>query len=252
MSDGWTDEEPALEKGGMPMAKRIYVADDEKNICFLIQNFLEKEGFEVRCFEDGESILAACEEQMPDLCILDVMMPGMDGLTVCTRIRQKSHVPIIIVSAKDSPLDRITGITLGSDDYLVKPFLPLELVTRVKALFRRVDAFSGQEEENSENLELGDIVLYPGRRTASLKGEEFALTPLEFDFLRHMLEHPEHAASRDELLKALWKVDSKEVDTRAVDDMVKRLRKKMKEQNSAVKIETVWGYGFRLTAGGDE
>ena len=76
MSDGWTDEEPALEKGGMPMAKRIYVADDEKNICFLIQNFLEKEGFEVRCFEDGESILAACEEQMPDLCILDVMMPG--------------------------------------------------------------------------------------------------------------------------------------------------------------------------------
>lgn len=100
------------------MAKRIYVADDEKNICFLIQNFLEKEGFEVRCFEDGESILAACEEQMPDLCILDVMMPGMDGLTVCTRIRQKSHVPIIIVSAKDSPLDRITGITLGSDDYL--------------------------------------------------------------------------------------------------------------------------------------
>ena len=217
MSDGWTDEEPALEKGGMPMAKRIYVADDEKNICFLIQNFLEKEGFEVRCFEDGESILAACEEQMPD-----------------------------------SPLDRITGITLGSDDYLVKPFLPLELVTRVKALFRRVDAFSGQEEENSENLELGDIVLYPGRRTASLKGEEFALTPLEFDFLRHMLEHPEHAASRDDLLKALWKVDSKEVDTRAVDDMVKRLRKKMKEQNSAVKIETVWGYGFRLTAGGDE
>ena len=144
------------------MAKRIYVADDEKNICFLIQNFLEKEGFEVRCFEDGESILAACEEQMPDLCILDVMMPGMDGLTVCTRIRQKSHVPIIIVSAKDSPLDRITGITLGSDDYLVKPFLPLELVTRVKALFRRVDAFSGQEEENSENLELGDIVPFPG------------------------------------------------------------------------------------------
>ena len=179
-------------------------------------------------------------------------MPGMDGLTVCTRIRQKSHVPIIIVSAKDSPLDRITGITLGSDDYLVKPFLPLELVTRVKALFRRVDAFSGQEEENSENLELGDIVLYPGRRTASLKGEEFALTPLEFDFLRHMLEHPEHAASRDDLLKALWKVDSKEVDTRAVDDMVKRLRKKLKEQKSLVKIETVWGYGFRLTAGGDE
>ena len=233
------------------MAKRIYVADDEKNICFLIQNFLEKEGFEVTCFHDGESILEACEKEMPDLCILDVMMPGMDGLTVCTQIRRKSHVPIIIVSAKDSPLDRITGITLGSDDYLVKPFLPLELVTRVKALFRRVDAFAGPEEETKGTLEFGDIILYTKRRAAQLKGIDFALTPLEFDFLNHMLEHPEHAASRDDLLKALWKVDSKEVDTRAVDDMVKRLRKKLKEQESTVKIETVWGYGFRLIAGGE-
>ena len=233
------------------MAKKIYVADDEKNICFLIQNFLEKEGFEVTCFHDGESILEACEKEMPDLCILDVMMPGMDGLTVCTQIRKRSHVPIIIVSAKDSPLDRITGITLGSDDYLVKPFLPLELVTRVKALFRRVDAFAGPEEETKDTLEFGDIILYTKRRAAQLKGVDFALTPLEFDFLNHMLEHPEHAASRDDLLKALWKVDSKEVDTRAVDDMVKRLRKKLKEQGSTVKIETVWGYGFRLIAGGE-
>ena len=233
------------------MAKKIYVADDEKNICFLIQNFLEKEGFEGTCFHDGESILEACEKEMPDLCILDVMMPGMDGLTVCTQIRRKSHVPIIIVSAKDSPLDRITGITLGSDDYLVKPFLPLELVTRVKALFRRVDAFAGPEEETKGTLEFGDIILYTKRRAAQLKGIDFALTPLEFDFLNHMLEHPEHAASRDDLLKALWKVDSKEVDTRAVDDMVKRLRKKLKEQESTVKIETVWGYGFRLIAGGE-
>lgn len=233
------------------MPKKIYVADDEKNICFLIQNFLEKEGFEVTCFHDGESILAACEKEMPDLCILDVMMPGVDGLTVCTQIRKKSHVPIIIVSAKDSPLDRITGITLGSDDYLVKPFLPLELVTRVKALFRRVDAFSGVEEDSKDTMEFGDIVLFPKRRAAQLKGEEFSLTPLEFDFLCHMLTYPEHAASRDDLLKALWKVDSREVDTRAVDDMVKRLRKKLKEQGSQVKIETVWGYGFRLVTGGE-
>ena len=170
---------------------------------------------------------------------------------MCTQIRKRSHVPIIIVSAKDSPLDRITGITLGSDDYLVKPFLPLELVTRVKALFRRVDAFAGPEEETKDTLEFGDIILYTKRRAAQLKGADFALTPLEFDFLNHMLEHPEHAASRDDLLKALWKVDSKEVDTRAVDDMVKRLRKKLKEQGSTVKIETVWGYGFRLIAGGE-
>lgn len=175
----------------------------------------------------------------------------MDGLTVCTQIRKTSHVPIIIVSAKDSPLDRITGITLGSDDYMVKPFLPLELVTRVKALFRRVDTFSGQEEEAKDSYEIGDIKLYPKRRAAKLKDEDFALTPLEFDFLCHMLERQEHAASRDDLLKSLWKVDSREVDTRAVDDMVKRLRKKLKDQKSTVKIETVWGYGFRLTSGGE-
>ncbi len=233
------------------MAKKIYVADDEKNICFLIQNFLEKEGYEVTCFHDGESIVKACDAEMPDLCILDVMMPGMDGLTACTQIRKKSHVPIIIVSAKDSPLDRITGITLGSDDYLVKPFLPLELVTRVKALFRRVDAFAGPAEDSKDTLDFGDITLFTKRRAAHLKGSEFALTPLEFDFLNHMLAYPEHAASRDDLLKVLWKVDSREVDTRAVDDMVKRLRKKLKEQGSVVKIETVWGYGFRLVVGGD-
>lgn len=233
------------------MAKKIYVADDEKNICFLIENFLEKEGYEVKCFYDGESLLAACEGEMPDLVVLDIMMPGIDGLTACTRIRKTSNVPIIIVSAKDSPLDRITGITLGSDDYMVKPFLPLELVTRVKALFRRVEAFSPQAEENPDQLELGDIRIYPKRREARLKGKEFSLTPLEFDFFCHMLTHPEYAAGRDELLKALWKVDIREVDTRAVDDMVKRLRRKLKEQESLVKIETVWGYGFRLTTGGE-
>lgn len=134
---------------------------------------------------------------------------------------------------------------------MVKPFLPLELVTRVKALFRRVDAFSAQEEETKDSYEIGDIKLYPKRRAAKLKEEDFALTPLEFDFLCHMLERQGHAASRDDLLKSLWKVDSKEVDTRAVDDMVKRLRKKLKDQNSTVKIETVWGYGFRLTSGGE-
>lgn len=235
------------------MAKLIYVADDEKNICFLIQNFLEKDGFEVECFGDGESLLAACEKKMPDLCVLDIMMPGIDGLTVCTQIRRKSHVPIIIVSAKDSPLDRITGLTLGSDDYLVKPFLPLELVTRIKALLRRADAFSEKPApEAQESHAFGDLEIYPKRRVAVLRGEEIALTPLEFDFLCHMLERSEHVASREELLSTLWKVSIREVDTRAVDDMVKRLRKKLKESGSCVKIETVWGYGFRLTDGGCE
>ena len=229
----------------------ILIVDDNPEIREIINVLLGGEGFEVSEAENGAQALTLIEQQDFDLIILDIMMPGMDGLTVCTQIRKTSHVPIIIVSAKDSPLDRITGITLGSDDYMVKPFLPLELVTRVKALFRRVDTFSGQEEEAKDSYEIGDIKLYPKRRAAKLKDEDFALTPLEFDFLCHMLERQEHAASRDDLLKSLWKVDSREVDTRAVDDMVKRLRKKLKDQKSTVKIETVWGYGFRLTSGGE-
>ena len=231
----------------------ILIADDEARIRRLVSDFLKRDGHTIVEAADGKEALNILENRRPglDMAILDVMMPGMDGLTVCTQIRKTSHVPIIIVSAKDSPLDRITGITLGSDDYMVKPFLPLELVTRVKALFRRVDTFSGQEEEAKESYEIGDIKLYPKRRAAKLKDEDFALTPLEFDFLCHMLERQEHAASRDDLLKSLWKVDSREVDTRAVDDMVKRLRKKLKNQKSTVKIETVWGYGFRLTSGGE-
>ena len=231
----------------------ILIADDEARIRRLVSDFLKRDGHTIVEAADGKEALNILENRRPglDMAILDVMMPGMDGLTVCTQIRKTSHVPIIIVSAKDSPLDRITGITLGSDDYMVKPFLPLELVTRVKALFRRVDTFSGQEEEAKDSYEIGDIKLYPKRRAAKLKDEDFALTPLEFDFLCHMLERQEHAASRDDLLKSLWKVDSREVDTRAVDDMVKRLRKKLKDQKSTVKIETVWGYGFRLTSGGE-
>ena len=229
--------------------RKIYVADDEKNICFLIRNFLEKEGFEVCCFYDGDSVLSACEKEMPDLLVLDIMMPGTDGLDVCTRIRQVSSVPIIIVSAKDSPLDRINGITLGSDDYMVKPFLPLELVTRVKAIFRRMDAMRPEAPREQDAHGAGELKLHPGRRLAKIRETEISLTPLEFECLNYMLAQPEYAASRDELLKALWKVDSSQVDTRAVDDMVKRLRRKFKEQEDAVRIETVWGYGFRLFVG---
>ena len=121
------------------MAKSIYVADDELHIRNLIQTFLANEGYEVRTFADGDSLFQAFSERCPDLIILDIMMPGTDGLSLCARIRGESRVPIMIVSAKDSPLDRVTGITLGSDDYMVKPFLPLELVARVKALFRRAE-----------------------------------------------------------------------------------------------------------------
>ena len=221
------------------MAKRIYVADDEKNICFLIQNFLEKEGFEVRCFEDGESILAACEEQMPDLCILDVMMPGMDGLTVCTRIRQKSHVPIIIVSAKDSPLDRITGITLGSDDYLVKPFSFEELMARVRALTRR------SAPTLAPFYTLCDLTLDPNSHTVTRAGREIKLSAKEFALLEYLLRNQGRVLSRENIENNLWNFDY-EGGSNAVDVYIRYLRRKIDEAFSPKLIHTVRGVGYVL------
>ena len=226
------------------MPQTIYYADDEKNIRSLIFTFLTQEGFTVRTFENGDALAAACEEAMPDLVILDIMMPGTDGLSICSMLRKRdASLPIIIVSAKDSPYDRVTGLTLGSDDYLVKPFLPLELVARVRALLRRAQANVAREERRS--LSFGPLELSPELRTAALRGEPLALTPTELDFLVYLVENKERAVSREELLRALWQIDW-QADTRAADDLVKRLRRKLSATRSGVRVETVWGFGFRI------
>ncbi|MFR3237151.1 MAG: response regulator transcription factor [Acutalibacter sp.] len=232
------------------MEQVIYIADDEKNIRELIAAFLSQEGFLVRTFSTGDALLAACGESLPSLVVLDIMMPGTDGLSTCSALRKMSpQLPIIIVSAKDSPYDRVTGLTFGSDDYLIKPFLPLELVARVKALLRR--AGSGpRTPEPGKPLAYGPLVLSPELRTAALNGEPLSLTPTEFDFLAYLIQNQDRAVSREELLQALWQVDW-QADTRAADDLVKRLRRKLRTQNSKVRIETVWGYGFRLVREGE-
>ena len=167
------------------MAKRIYVADDELHIRTLIQTFLVNEGYEVETFEDGNSLFDAFHASCPDLIILDVMMPGMDGFALCTAIRRESRVPIIIVSAKNAPMDRVTGITLGSDDYMVKPFLPLELVARVKALFRRAGYI---RQDAGETLVCANLSLDPRSRCMTVDGAHFSVTPTEFAFLQYLME----------------------------------------------------------------
>lgn len=227
------------------MPQSVYLADDEKNIRDLIALFLSQEGFSVQTFSDGDALLAACRISLPDLIILDIMMPGTDGLSICSQLRQEnSDLPIIIVSAKDSPFDRVTGLTLGSDDYLIKPFLPQELVARVRALLRRSQKKSQTAGVPSE-LTFGALTLSPNLHTAVLSHEPLTLTPTEFDFLSYMITHQERAVSRDELLQTLWKMDWQS-DTRATDDLVKRLRRKLRAQQSNIRIETVWGFGFRL------
>lgn len=232
------------------MPQKIYLADDEKNIRDLIEAFLSQEGFEVKTFANGDTLLSACNHSLPDLVILDIMMPGTDGLSICSRLRQENaQLPIIIVSAKDSPFDRVTGLTLGSDDYLIKPFLPLELMARIRALLRRTQNQS-IALNTDQQLIYGPLCLSTDFRTATLCKELIRLTPTEFDFLAYLIQNQDRAISREELLKVLWQMDW-QTDTRATDDLVKRLRRKLRERNSTVHIETVWGFGFRLVLEGD-
>lgn len=229
------------------MPQTVYLADDEKNIRDLITAFLSQEGFSVRAFSSGDDLLTACRQSLPDVAILDIMMPGTDGLSVCSQLRQQSaELPIIILSAKDSPYDRVTGLTLGGDDYLIKPFLPLELVARIRALLRRSQKDVSRSGEPLNDLTFGPLVLMPSLRKATLDGEPLLLTPTEFDFLAYLIEHRDRAVSRDELLQTLWQFEW-QADTRATDDLLKRLRKKLRDRRSPVRIETVWGFGFRLT-----
>lgn len=232
--------------GDNNMNKIIYVADDEDNIRELISSFLKNECFDVKTFSNGDDLLAAFMAEPADMVILDIMMPGTDGLSLCTQIRHKSNVPIIIVSARDSELDRITGITLGSDDYLTKPFSPMELVARVKSLFRRLDF--GKITSQLNIISMGDIKINIGTREVKCKDSHIDLTPTELALTIYLIQNNNRAVSREELLKNVWKFDF-EVDTRATDDVIKRLRKKLASAGSCVKIQSVWGFGFKIGLG---
>lgn len=223
------------------MTKIIYFADDEKNIRDLVVPFLEHVGFTVRAFETGDLLLEAYKNQKPDLVILDIMMPGTNGLDVMKSIRQYDNVPIIMLTARDSDVDFITAFNLGTDDYFTKPFSPIKLSLHVKALFKRLDE---KAIKNDTQYQFLDLTLDTEKRIALLSNEEMPLTKTEFDFLLVLIEKPETAFSRETLLNRIWGFD--DIESRAVDDTIKRLRKKFKQYHSQVSIKTVWGYGFKL------
>lgn len=220
--------------------KRIYVADDEADIRQLIQSFLSAEGYEVVCFASGDALLEAFEAQPADLLVLDIMMPGMDGLSLCAAIRKRSDVPIILLTARDTDADMITGFTMGCDDYFTKPFSMVKLTLRVKAIFSRM-----ADEQGTDILSFGDLMLHSSKRIVYQGEQELKLTNTEFSLLKYLMENQDKVVSREELLNLVWGYDNF-VETRATDDIVKRLRKKLSAASSAVVIETVWGIGFRL------
>ncbi len=226
------------------MNQLIYVVDDEKNIRELIAKFLKMEGYSVKLFGDAESVVTQIVHDKPDCIILDIMLPGMSGLDLAKRLRLDYLTPIIFLSAKGEEIDRILGIELGGDDYLVKPFSPRELVVRVKALLRR--AQMTEESSVGEEVLLGNVRISTDLRELFINEKEVSTTNKEYEMLLYMMNNAEKALSRDQIIENVWGYDYVG-ETRSVDDLVRRLRKKLRSNNANVAIETIWGYGYRIS-----
>ena len=228
---------------------KIFIADDEKNIRDLLGRFLEDAGHEVRLFSNAGDLLSVLENEIPNIVVLDVMMPGMDGFTACSKIR-KNHpdINIILLTARDTDADFMTGFNAGCDDYLTKPFSPLKLTLKVNAIFNKLK--KKEVKADKEDKMFGDLTLNDASFSCKSGTTELKLTKTEFQVLSLLLEAPEKAVSRDKLLADIWGYS--EVETRVTDDTMKRLRKKLKEAESNVVVETIWGFGFKLALAVDE
>ncbi|EAG4937628.1 response regulator transcription factor [Listeria monocytogenes] len=228
--------------------KKILVVDDEKPIADIVKFNLNKEGFDVYCAYDGDEALELVEEVQPDLILLDIMLPGCDGIEVCREVRKKYDMPIIMVTAKDSEIDKVIGLELGADDYVTKPFSNRELIARVKANLRRhsqVSSNAAEEEENSE-LEIGSLIIHPDAYVASKRGETIELTHREFELLHYLAKHMGQVMTREHLLQTVWGYDYFG-DVRTVDVTVRRLREKIEDNPShPAWLVTRRGVGYYL------
>ncbi len=225
----------------------IYIADDDDNIREAICAFLQNEGYALKSFSTGDELLEAFTKKGADLVILDITMPGRDGFEICRLIREKSTVPIIMLTARDSDLDYARGISLGSDDYFTKPFSPTALVMRVKAIFRRIDFERMKLSKNDVGmLRFGVVIVDKKAKLVVTSGKPLELTPNEYDVLCYLMSKPTQAVSRQELMREVWGCEA-EIETRATDDTIRRLRKKL--EGTSIVIEAVWGFGFRLNGG---
>lgn len=213
--------------------KKILVVDDEKPISDIVKFNLSKEGYDVYTAYDGEEAIEKSEEVVPDLILLDLMLPKIDGLEVCRQIRKKYDMPIIMVTAKDSEIDKVLGLELGADDYVTKPFSNRELIARVKANLRRQGAAAASAEEENDNneLEVGDLTIHPDAYIVSKRGEKIELTHREFELLHYLAKHLGQVMTREHLLQTVWGYDYFG-DVRTVDVTVRRLREKIEDSPS--------------------
>ncbi len=222
--------------------RSVLVVDDEPTIAEVVSRYLQRAGYSTRIAGDGPDALAQISAQRPDLVVLDLMLPGMDGLEVMRRMQESERVLVILLTARGEPSDRVIGLRLGADDYMVKPFSPAELVARVDAVLRRVVS----EPELEDPIAFDDLELDPVARRVTIRGEEPQLTVREYDLLLHFVRHAGQVFSRDQLMDAVWQY-SFYTDTSTVTVHVRRLRAKIEVEPSEPRwIQTVWGVGYRF------
>ena len=224
----------------------ILVVDDEPSIVDILRYNLEKANFSVLVARDGEQALQLANARRPDLIVLDLMLPGIDGLEVCRSLRKEDNIPIIMLTARDEEIDRVVGLELGADDYVVKPFSTRELIARIKSVLRRAQA---AEIRNETTLQKGSLSMNLDKHEAQWGGELLELSALEFDLLETLIRNEGHVLSREQLISSVWGYDFFG-DTRAVDTAIRRLRARLREVDSraAESITTVRGVGYRLDA----
>lgn len=228
--------------------KRILIVDDDENIAELISLYLIKECFDTEIVLNGEDALKVFKTYQPHLILLDIMLPGMDGYDVCREIRKESNVPIVMLSAKGEVFDKVLGLKIGADDYMIKPFDSNELVARVQAILRRVTQF--EEKQNTSETVSNDVVNYDGLTvnmtsyTVIYNGEQIDMPPKEMELLYFLAKSPNQVFTREQLLDKIWGYDYIG-DTRTVDVHVKRVREKIKD-GSNWSIATVWGIGYKF------
>lgn len=226
------------------MTETILVVDDEPTIVEIISLYLSREGYRVLCASDGETALAVARAESPDLLILDIMLPRRSGLEVTSRLRENNHVPIILLTARGDEIDRIAGLELGADDYIVKPFSPREVVARVKAVLRRTG--SQREQDDSGALQIGDVTIVPSERVVTIGERDVLLTAKEFDLLYFLASHPRQVFTRDQLLDRVWGTEYV-ADESTVTVHVRRLREKVEDDpSSPARVVTVWGVGYKF------
>jgi DNA-binding response OmpR family regulator len=226
----------------MPNLGKVLVIDDDQNVLELVKLYGEREGFEVIGLQDGDLILPIFERENPDVVILDIMLPGKDGLTLCRELRAVRMIPIIMLTAKGEEADRVLGLEMGADDYVSKPFSPRELMARIKAVLRRTQTV---DTEMNWQLTYPGLDIQADTRRVLVNGEDIRVTPREFDLLYYLAQSPRRIFTRDELLSVVWGYDYFG-DQRTVDVHIRRLRKKL-ELLSYEYLTTVWGVGYQFT-----